>query len=223
MATKVKTFGFGENVEGFNIPVLNEREIRAAAGILFLLMFISILTVIFKGNFLLLKYAVIFFLSDLLIRVLINPRFSPSLILGRLIVRQQVPEYVGAPQKRFAWSIGIIIAAIMFILVDVMNTYSPVTGILCFICLIFLFFETSFGICIGCKVYPLFYKEKVRYCPGESCDIKKKEEIQKTSVAQVLMLTGFIVYFFLTVLLFREDLSKRPSALFEKTNTAQSE
>ena len=36
-----KIVQFGENVEGYNIPVLNEREIRAAAGILFLFMFIS--------------------------------------------------------------------------------------------------------------------------------------------------------------------------------------
>jgi len=31
---------FGETVEGYSIPVLNEREIRAAAGILFLGVFI---------------------------------------------------------------------------------------------------------------------------------------------------------------------------------------
>ncbi|MCP4459597.1 MAG: DUF4395 domain-containing protein, partial [Cytophagales bacterium] len=30
---------FGEDVEGYDIPVLNEREIRATAGILFLMMF----------------------------------------------------------------------------------------------------------------------------------------------------------------------------------------
>jgi hypothetical protein len=29
---------FGENVEGYSIPVLNEREIRGGAGILFLFM-----------------------------------------------------------------------------------------------------------------------------------------------------------------------------------------
>ena len=29
---------FGEVVEGYNIPVLNERDIRASAGILFLFM-----------------------------------------------------------------------------------------------------------------------------------------------------------------------------------------
>jgi hypothetical protein len=32
-----KIIKFGEDVAGYNIPVLNEREIRAAAGILFLI------------------------------------------------------------------------------------------------------------------------------------------------------------------------------------------
>jgi len=36
---KVKQFG--ETVEGYNIPVFNEREIRGSAGILCLLMFWS--------------------------------------------------------------------------------------------------------------------------------------------------------------------------------------
>ena len=54
-----KIINFGEDVAGYNIPVLNEREIRAAAGILFLMMFISILVVVLKGDFLLLKYAIL--------------------------------------------------------------------------------------------------------------------------------------------------------------------
>ena len=45
---KVKKFG--ETVEGFNIPVLNEREIRASAGILYLLMFWSWILVIFNDK-----------------------------------------------------------------------------------------------------------------------------------------------------------------------------
>jgi hypothetical protein len=214
---------FGEVVEGFTIPVLNEREIRAAAGVLFLLMFISVLYVIFKGNFILLKYAVIFFLTDMLIRVFITPRFSPTLIFGRLIVRRQTPEYVGAAQKKFAWSIGVVIATTMFILLVLMNSYSPITGLLCFVCLIFLFFETAFGICIGCAFYPLFFKEKAMYCPGEVCEVKTREEIQKTSPTQLLILAGFIALIFITVRFFDEDLGKRPTALFEITSTAHSE
>ena len=38
-----KIVNFGEDVDNYSIPVLNEREIRAAAGILFVLMLVSIL------------------------------------------------------------------------------------------------------------------------------------------------------------------------------------
>ena len=119
-----KVMQFGETVEGYNIPVLNEREIRASAGILFVFIFISLMLVSFKSDFLLIKYVIIIFLTDFLIRVFINPKFSPTLIIGRLIVRNQVPEYVGAQQKKFAWIIGIVLAAIMFIFFIVVNAFS---------------------------------------------------------------------------------------------------
>lgn len=195
-----KVIKFGEDVEGYNIPVLNEREIRAAAGILFLIMFISILTALLKADFLLIKYATTIFLTDIIIRVFVNPKYSPFLIIGRLIVRNQVPEYVGAKQKKFAWIIGAVLASIMFILLVVVNAYSPITGLICLTCLIFLFFETAFGICLGCKFYSIFHKEKARHCPGEVCDAKSKRDIQKTSMAQILIVFGFIACIFLTVI-----------------------
>jgi hypothetical protein len=209
-----KVFNFGEKVEGYSIPVLNEREIRAAAGMLFLLMFISIMVVIFKGDFTPLKYAVILFLVDILVRVAINPKYSPTLILGRLIVANQTPEYVGAKQKKFAWIIGIILASIMFIHLIVMNAYSPITGIICMICLIFLFFEAAFGICLGCKFYSLVYKEKAQYCPGEVCDVKSRQEIQKTSGVQLLIVLLFALFIFMTTFLFKETLSEKPYDIF---------
>lgn len=210
----MKIIQFGENVEGYNIPVLNEREIRAGAGILFLLMFTAILVVILKGDFLLLKYAITIFLTDILIRVLINPKFAPSLIIGRLIVRNQTPEYVGAAQKKFAWIIGIALGVIMIVLQVIVNAYSPITGLICFICLIFLFFESAFGICIGCIFYGWFYKEKAQYCPGEVCDLKNKEDIQRTSIVQFFIVIAFIAYIFLTVSIFNESFSKHPYDLF---------
>ena len=163
---------FGEDVDGYAIPVLNEREIRAAAGLLFLMMFIAIAAAISTKSFLLLKYAIAIFLPDMLIRVFINPRFSPSLILGRLIVRNQVPEYVGAPQKRYAWMIGVLLGTTMFTLVNVMNTYSPISGLICLACLVFLFFETAFGICLGCQLYALLYREKARYLPWRGLRVR---------------------------------------------------
>ncbi len=212
---------FGEKVEGYAIPVLNEREIRASAGILFLVMFISLMEILFRGNFIPIKYGITVFLVDFVIRVFINPKFSPMLIIGRLIVGNQVPEYVGAMQKKFAWIIGIVLAVIMFILMVVINSYSPITGIICLICLIFLFFESVFGICLGCKFYSLVYKEKAQYCPGEVCDVKAKQDIQKTSWIQLLIVLGLAIIIMLEVVLFNDAFSKKPHPLFGNVNVEQ--
>ena len=205
---------FGEEVTGYAIPVLNEREIRAAAGMLFLLMFVSIQRAAAVGDFVLLKYAVVLFLTDISIRIFINPKFSPTLIMGRLFVRNQVPEYVGAQQKIFAWRIGFALASIMFVLLIVVNAYSPITGLICFICLIFLFFEAVFGICLGCKFYSMLYKEKAQYCPGEVCDLKSKQEIQKISKVQLIIVVAFIAFMWLTILLFNDIFIEPPYDVF---------
>ncbi len=218
MSSKTNTIQFGEQVEGYAIPVLNEREIRAAAGILFLIMFIAIILVIFTSNFTMLKYAVTIFLTDISIRVFINPKFSPFLIIGRLMVRNQVPEYVGAPQKKFAWIIGFILSSLIFILSNVVNSYGPITALVCLICLIFLFWETAFGICLGCKFYSIFYKNKVQYCPGEVCEPKDRQDIQRTSKFQVFIIFGFILYILLIVFFFNESFSESPDNLWDIIN-----
>ena len=82
-----KRYIFGETVAGYDIPVLNEREIRAAAGIFFLAISISLVLIIFKGNFVPIKYVITLFLTDFIIRVFVQPKYAPTLIIGRLIVR----------------------------------------------------------------------------------------------------------------------------------------
>jgi hypothetical protein len=175
----------------------------------------------FKGNFLPIKYVITIFLTDFGIRVFINPKFSPLLIIGRLIVRNQVPEYVGAQQKKFAWVIGVVLSATMFVFMVVVNAYSPITGITCLVCLVFLFFESAFGICLGCKFYNMFYKEKAQHCPGEVCHRKMKRDIQKTSAAQLLVVLAFVAYVVVAALLFNSQFSKQPYDLFGINKTAQ--
>lgn len=206
---------FGETVSGYNIPVLNEREIRASAGILFLFTFLSLMLIIFKGNFLMIKYVITLFMADFAIRVFINPKFSPTLILGRLIVSRQNPEYVGAIQKKFAWVIGLALSFAMFILMVIVNSYSIITGLICLVCLIFLFFESAFGICLGCLFYGWFYKEKAQYCPGEVCDVKAKQDIQKTSWVQIAVVIGFVGLVFLLVYLFNDSFGEKPNDLWK--------
>ncbi len=205
---------FGEKVEGYSILVLNEREIRAAAGILFFATFLSMMFVVFRENFIPIKYVITFFFVDFLIRVFVSPRLSPSLILGRFIVRNQTPEYVGAIQKRFAWMIGAVLSATMFFFFNIVNAYSPITGIICLVCLIFLFSESAFGVCWGCKMYSFFLKEKAEHCPGEVCSIKERQDIQKISKDQVLALCFFVVFILVVVYLCKDIFKVMPYDLF---------
>ncbi len=168
----------------------------------------------FENNFVPIKYVISLFFTDFLIRVFINPKYAPTLIIGRLIVSRQNPEYVGAKQKLFAWVIGVILSGTMLVFMVIVNSYSPITGIICLICLIFLFFETAFGICLGCIFYKIFYKEKAQYCPGEICDVKAKQEIQKTSVIQLIIVIAFIAFAILIGYFFNDFFTVKPYDLF---------
>ena len=183
---------FGETVDGYTIPVLNEREARAGAGILFAFGMISFLNAFLTHSFSFTKIFITFFMVDFIIRVLINPKYSPSLILGRIFIQNQTPEYVGAPQKRFAWSIGLILSIIMFFLVVVFEIITPIKIVICVLCLVLLFSETAFGICLGCIIYHYVYNKSPNYCPGNVCEMRKKEEIQKISTLQIVILTLFL-------------------------------
>lgn len=215
-----RTLQFGEEVEGYQIRVLNEREIRASAGIWFLATFAALMAIIYKADFLLIKYVITLFFADFLIRVFISPRYSPTLIIGRMMVRNQVPEYVGARQKKFAWTVGLMLSATMFVLMVIVNSYSPISGIICMLCLLFLYFESVFGICIACKFYKLFYKEKVQYCPGEVCDVKARQAIQKVSLLQVFVVIVFIVSLIAATFLLKAEFSKKPFDLFKAARSA---
>ena len=205
---------FGEQVEGYPVPVLNEREIRAAAGILFLATFLSLLFILFRGNFIPIKFVIPFFLADFLVRVGVSPRFSPTLVLGRLIVGNQTPEYVAAAPKRLAWIIGVALSATMFVLMVLMNTYGPISGVICLVCLVFLFFEAAFGICLGCKFYSLVYRKPPELCPGEVCEVKARQPIQKTSLPHVLVLVVSIALVAAAAVTLTETLSAKPTPLF---------
>lgn len=183
---------FGEMRPEYQIPVLNERAVRAAAGILFFLALISFMNAWLTGNFQPTRVFVVGFLIEFTIRIFVNPRFAPIMILGQWMVRKQQPEWTGAPQKRFAWAIGFVLAATMLYLVVLNNVIGPVNLIVCSLCLILLFFETAFGICIGCKIYNLFNKEKAQLCPGGVCEMPT-EQVSSTSLVQVVILIVFVV------------------------------
>lgn len=183
---------FGENHPDYSVRVLNEREVRGAAGIMFLFAMIAFMTAWFNGDFSPMKLTIAGFWIDFFIRVIINPRFSPTLIMAKWMVGNQTVEYAGAPQKRFAWAIGLGLATLMVYLIVIHDVRGPINTITCVICLLLLFFESAFGICIGCKLYNLFNKEKAQLCPGNVCAIHDRKPSQMVTGTQALIAIGYV-------------------------------
>jgi len=183
-------FQFGQKLPEYEVRVLNERAVRASAGILFFFAMAAFMNAWLLGNFQPTRVFVVAFLVDFSIRIFINPLHAPSLILGQWVVRNQQPEYVGAPQKRFAWAIGFVLALAMLHLMVLNNVVGPINLIVCALCLTLMFFESAFGICIGCKIYNFFNKEKARLCPGGVCELTPAQG-NHPSLAQFVIVAGF--------------------------------
>lgn len=197
-----KIFDFGEMVDGYEVKVINEREARAGAGILFLVGLISFLNCMQTKSLLITQIFIGLFLFEFIMRVVINPKYAPSLIIGRLMVNEQKPEYVGASQKRFAWSIGLLLAITLLSLTILFPSSTPIgeeslhnalIGLSCMGCLVLLYLEAVFGICVGCNLYNKFNKTQAKYCPGGVCDQQQKEPCQTVSVAQWAVLGLFLI------------------------------
>lgn len=205
-------FGFGERIEGYDVPVLNEREVRAAAGILFFFALVSFMNSWLMGNFRLTQIFVVAFLIDFTIRIFINPRFAPSMILGRFAVRNQAPEWAGAPQKRFAWAVGWGLAVVMFYLIVLNSVIGPINLIICATCLTLMFFESAFGICLACKIYNLFFRQQARHCPGGVCEVLTRHDSQKIGLVHAMIVAAFLGAIGFTSRHFFPPIEEKPAA-----------
>ena len=79
----------------------------------------------------------------------------------------------------------------MLYLVVLNNVIGPINLIVCATCLLLLFFESAFGICIGCKVYNLFSKEHAQLCLGGVCAVSP-ETGSAVNLAQRVVLVAFV-------------------------------
>ena len=70
-------------------------------------------------------------------------------------------------------------------------------------------------------VYPIIYKEKAQFCPGEVCDPKARQDIQRTSLPQILIVLGLIVGIVFLVAQFHGAFSEQPRELFGSSQPVQ--
>ncbi len=210
MTFKQFLLDYGEHVPGYDVGVINEREARAAAGILFMLGMIVIFVGIGYNHVIVARVYLAFLFLDFTIRIF-TPRYAPSLLLGRFFVQNQKPEYVGALQKRFAWTMGWLIAIPMmdwFVLHWDITFYKV---LICVLCLSLMFLESAVSVCVGCKIYELLMREDAQHCPGGVCEIRIKEPVQTFNPIQKAITAAVLVALAVGVYLF---LAKTPSRTF---------
>ncbi len=173
---------FGEYIEGRSYKVLDERRMRASAGLMLLLGVIAFINGFILQNYIVIPYIAGFLMLNFMIGIFINPKFSPTIFIGYLFVRKQSALPIGAIQKKFAWSLGLGLSLVIFtlslFLINDISFFEPVC-MLCMICLILLYVETAFGICLGCKLYYVALRlkllkepEEKPNCMGDSCEIE---------------------------------------------------
>src|SRR5262249_23594397 len=137
--------------------VVNENEVRAAAGLTLVIGAVAFAYAYFGKNYTPLQVVTIVFFSEFLARLTIGLRLSPMGVIAHALTRSQPPDWVSAKPKRFAWTMALALSFAMVII-----TNSGIRGTLprtiCLICLTLMWLESVLGLCLGCKIHGLLVR-----------------------------------------------------------------
>jgi len=187
-------FNFGEKIDEFDFKVINERDARASAGLMFLFGTLSIFSVFTLRTLLWVELFSLTFVFEFFMRTIINPKYAPYMLLGSFFVGNQKPEWVEAKPKQFAWILGMLLGILMtyFIAFDVVSPFRLLT---CLLCMSLLFLESAFGICLGCILYGKL-NIKLNRCPGGVCEVPVKRKVKGRSFVLILTVALFSLTYY---------------------------
>lgn len=165
---------------------VNETAIRIGAGIMFTIGFFTFLSVYYAGKYEMAIGVVALFWLDFLLKV-INPSYSLVGTIANYLARNKEKVWVWAIQKRFAWSIGLVMASVvLWALINRVLIHHNLHHIaetiswpmyFCIVCLIFMRLEAILWWCAGCKIFEFLVKHKFlknndhQTCPDGACSL----------------------------------------------------
>ena len=155
---------FGQRISGrtadgveLHAAVVDENQVRAAAGVTMVLGAVAFSYAYFDKQYIPLQAASTLFFVEFLARLTVGIQNSPLGVVARAMTLRQVPDWVSAKPKRFAWKLGLGMAFSMMII-----TNSGIRGMLprtiCAICLTLMWMESVLGLCLGCKIHALLVR-----------------------------------------------------------------
>ena len=149
----------GVTVNGVELraAVVDENQVRAAAGLTMVLGAVAFSFAYFQKHYIPLQVVSTFFFVEFLARQTIGIRNSPVGVVAHLMTLRQAPDWVSAKPKRFAWTLGLGMAfSMMVITTRVIRGTLPRT--ICLICLTLMWMESVLGLCLGCKIHALLVR-----------------------------------------------------------------
>ena len=137
--------------------VVNENEVRAAAGVTMVLGAVAFSYAYFTRRYIPLQIVATLFFLEFLTRVLVGLRYSPIGLLARAMTSNQPPDWVPATPKRFAWTLGLAMTFAMTIITNT-GVRGTLPRTICVICLTLMWMESALGLCLGCQIYGLLMR-----------------------------------------------------------------
>ena len=198
--------GIGSETDKYGF--VDETEVRIAAWIALIFALVSFYLVMLRWDFNTAFFTVWTIWLDFVLKVFIWPDFSIFGRVVRLFLKKKEKVWVWSVQKRFAWVIGVVLSTFVLYCMlllswNIESTNVTVIAIIeqistnitanalivlpmnpailaCVLCIVFMFLESVFGICMWCKMYKKLVKKwimkehKWQNCVNGACEITEK-------------------------------------------------
>jgi hypothetical protein len=157
--------------------VVNEEQARVAAGVTLAVGSIAFVYANFDKWFWPIRAVSAFFFVDFLLRVTVGLERSPAGLVAGWLTHRHAPQWVSAKPKRFAWTLGLLMAGAMTVITNA-GVHGPLPRTICLICLTLMWLEAVLGLCLGCEMYRAMVRRGWRakddayeICPNGACDL----------------------------------------------------
>jgi hypothetical protein len=154
----------------------NEAEVRVAAGLTMAIGAVAFSFAYFRREYIPLQAAASFFTLEFIVRLTVGLRYSPAGWLARLMTLDKPVEWVSARPKRFAWTLGLMMAGSMAVITNIgIRGWTPRS--ICLVCLTLMWLESVVGLCVGCKLHAFLVRRGWRapdpelVCAGGVCEL----------------------------------------------------
>lgn len=178
---------FGDTTQGLDVDgrplrvaVFDEHAVRAAAGLTMVLGAGAFAFAYFAKVYTPIQAVTVLFFGEFALRLVGGLRVSPLGWLARALVRGREPQWVSARPKRFAWTLGLVMALAMAIITNFgIRGALPLT--ICLLCLALMWSEAVLGLCLGCEIHRLLVRrgwatkdEVFERCASGACAIEHR-------------------------------------------------